>query len=97
MKIQEIHFPLNIGTADELRVFTRKDLETENSITVHYILVDTTKIMDIGQGQQIPYKVLHTDKTLIEGDNYLTYKQDPDSINDYIANLLGVTIIEEEL
>lgn len=97
MKIQEIQFPLNLGIADELRVFTREDLETESSIVVHYILVDTTKTMDMGQGQQIPYKVMHSDKTVIEGEDYLAYKQDPDSINNYIANLLGVTVLEEEL
>ena len=51
--------------------------------------------MDMGQGQQIPYKVMHSDKTVIEGEDYLTYKQDSDSINNYIANLLGVTPIEE--
>lgn len=95
MKIQEIQFPLNLGIADELRVFTREDLETETSIVVHYILVDTTKTTDIGQGQQIPYKVMYSDKTVIEGEDYLAYKQDPDSINNYIANLLGVTPIEE--
>lgn len=97
MKIQEIQFPLNIGTADELRVFTREDLETENSTVIPFVLVDTTKTTDIVGGQQLPYKVLHSAKTTIEGDDYLTYKQDPDSINNYIANLLGVTPIEEEL
>jgi hypothetical protein len=95
MKIQEIQFPLNLGIADELRVFTREDLETENSIVVHYILIDTTKITDLGEGQQLPYKVLHSDKTTIEGEDYLAYKQDSNSINSYISNLLGVTPIEE--
>jgi hypothetical protein len=93
MKIQEIQFPLNLGIADELRVFTREDLETENSIIAHYILIDTTKTTDLGGGQQLPYKVLHSNKILVEGEDYLTYKQDSNSINNYISNLLGVNII----
>lgn len=95
MKIQPIQFPLNIGTADELRVFIREDLETENSIVTHFALIDTNQTQEIVAGQQLPYKPLYTDKTTIEGDDYLTYKQDPNSINNYIANLLGVTPIEE--
>ena len=93
MKIQQIQFPLNLGIADELRVFTRDDLETENSITVHYILIDTTKTTDIGHGQEIPYKVMHSDKTIIEGDNYLKYKENTNYITEIIITKLGVALI----
>lgn len=95
MNIQPIQFPLNIGTADTLRTHVREDLETENSIIAYYSLVDSSQTTEIVEGQQLPYKVLYVDKLLVEGNDYLAYKQDSDSINNYIANLLGVTPIEE--
>lgn len=95
MTIQPIEFPLNIGTANELRVFIREDLETENSIVTHFALIDTNQTQEITAGQQLPYKPLHTDKILIEGEDFTSYKQDPDFLINHVASYLGATLIVE--
>ena len=71
MKIQEVQFPLNIGSADELRIHMGE--ETENSINVHYVLLDTDQTTEMVGGQQIPYKALHSDKLVVTGNDYVSY------------------------
>ena len=95
MTIQPIEFPLNIGTANELRAYIREDLETENSIVTYFALIDTNQTQEIIVGQQLPYKPLYTDKILIEGEDFTSYKQDPDFLINHVASYLGVTLIEE--
>lgn len=96
MKIQPIEFPLGIGTADELRVYVREDLETENSITIHYALLDTDQTTHITDEQQIPSKTLYSNKLIVTGNDYVSYKVDSNYINELVVNLLGVTVIPEE-
>ena len=94
MKIQEVQFPLNIGSADELRIHMGE--ETENSINVHYVLLDTDQTTEMIGGQQIPYKALHSDKLVVTGNDYVSYKVDSNYINELVVNLLGITVIPEE-
>ena len=94
MKIQEVQFPLNIGSADELRIHMGE--ETENSINVHYVLLDTDQTTEMVGGQQIPYKALHSDKLVVTGNDYVSYKVDSNYINELVVNLLGITVIPEE-
>ena len=94
MKIQEVQFPLNIGSADELRIHMGE--ETENSINVHYVLLDTDQTTEMIGGQQIPYKALHSDKLVVTGNDYVSYKVDSNYINELVVSLLGVTVIPEE-
>lgn len=94
MKIQEVQFPLNIGSADELRIHMGE--ETENSINVHYVLLDTDQTTEMVGGQQIPYKALHSDKLVVTGNDYVSYKVDSNYVNELVVSLLGVTVIPEE-
>ena len=95
MKIQPIEFPLNIGTANELRTYIREDLETENSVVTYYSLIDTDQVQELPSGQQVPYRPLHINKILIEGEDFTSHKQDPNFLINHVASYLGVTLIEE--
>lgn len=94
MKIQEVQFPLNIGIADELRIHIGQ--ETENSINVHYVLLDTNQTTEAIEGKQVPYKSLYSDKLVVTGNDYTSYKIDNNYINELVVNLLGVTVIPAE-
>lgn len=94
MKIQEIQFPLNIGSADELRIHIGE--ETESSINVHYVLLDTDQTTEMVGGHQVPYKALYSDKLVVTGNDYVSYKVNSNYINDLVISLLGVVVIPEE-
>jgi len=80
MKIQEIQFPLNIGSADELRVILSNG-------TAYYSLEDTSQTSVLLDGSILPFKVLYTNKMILENDQ-ITEEQ----ARDLIINLLGVTL-----
>jgi len=84
MKIQEIQFPLNLGTADELNVIVSEGF-------AHYNLVDTTQTTILTNGPEIPYKVLYSNRLQLEEGH-----TDVDAINSMIIELLGVEIIPEQ-
>lgn len=96
MKIQQVQFPLNIGIADELRVYVREDSETEDSITIHYVLLDTDQTTHVTEQQQLPHKTLYSDKLVVTGNDYTSYKIDNSYINELVVNLLGVIVIPTE-
>ena len=81
MKIEPIQFPLNLGTADELKIVFSQE-------TVYYNLVDTSKITVVPNGPEIPYKILYSDKLVLEK------QEDAETINNLVINLLGVTVID---
>lgn len=91
MKIQEIQFPLNIGTADELRIHIGQESENDSTINVHYVLLDTNQTTDVIEGRQLPYKSIYSDKIVVTGNDYAAYKIDNNYINQLVVNLLGVT------
>lgn len=90
MTIQPVQFPLNIGTATELRIIVLEHTETENSIKVHYHLVDTTKDTLMLNGPSLPYRVMHGNTILLAGQDYLNYKADENSVETLVINRLGV-------
>ena len=94
MKIQAVQFPLNIGSADELRINIGE--ENEISVNVHYVLLDTNKTTETIEGHVIPYKTLYSDKLVVTGDDYSSYKSNSEYINDLIIRLLGVNPILSE-
>jgi hypothetical protein len=78
MKIQPVEFPLEIGTADELRIVVDKGV-------AYYNLVDTSKTSVMPNGTEFGFKLLYSDRLKLE-DN----ESDAESL---IVNLLGVTLI----
>lgn len=79
MKIQPIEFPLNIGTADELVIIISEGV-------AYYKLIDTTKITVTSDGRESKYKLLYSDKLILEEG-----QEDADSL---IINLLGVVVLD---
>jgi hypothetical protein len=84
MKIQEIQFPLNLGTADELNIIVSEGF-------AHYNLVDTSQTTILTTGPEIPYKVLYSNRLQLEEG-----QTDVDTINNMIIELLGVKLISEQ-
>ena len=93
MKIEEIKFPLNIGTADTLTVQVRLDLETENSIMVYYAFIDTNQTNEISPDVILSQKMLNSGSFSLSGENYLEYKSDNSKLDSIVASILGVTIL----
>jgi hypothetical protein len=83
MKIQEIQFPLNLGTADELNIIVSEGF-------VYYNLVDTNQTTILINGPEIPYKVLYSNRLQLEEG-----QTDVDIINSMVIELLGVKIVLE--
>ena len=84
MKIEEIHFPLNLGTADELNIIVSEGF-------AYYNLVDTTQTTTLTSGSEIPYRVLYSNRLQLEEG-----QTDVDVINSMIIELLGVEVIPEQ-
>lgn len=81
MKIQEVQFPLNIGSADELRVII-------GGKTAYYSLEDTSQTSLLLDGSILPFKVLYTNKLVLDNDQVTE-----DKAIDLVISTLGVTLI----
>ena len=81
MKIEKVDFPLNIGTADTLRVIV-------NNGFVYYSLLDTNQKTLIIGGEPLNYKVLYSNKLEI-GDE----QKDYNLVENMIIDILGVKLI----
>jgi hypothetical protein len=95
MKIQQIQFPLSIGTADTLSTQVKKDLDAEDYTIVYYAFIDTTQTSELNDGNEIPNKMLHASSLRLDGESYIEYKNDNSKLDSIIASMLGVVIIEE--
>jgi hypothetical protein len=84
MKIEEIHFPLNLGTADELNIIVSEGF-------AYYNLVDTNQTTSMPNGPEVPYRVLYSNRLQLEEG-----QTDVDAINSMIIELLGVEVIPEQ-
>jgi hypothetical protein len=91
MTIQPVLFPLNIGTATELRVYVLEHTEKDNTVNVHYHFADLSQITVLANGGTLPYKVLHGNNIILSGQDYLDYKADETSVEAKIVALTGVT------
>lgn len=89
MKIQEIQFPLNIGTADELRV-------NINEGVVYFSLTDTTSTSQFPNGAELPYKILYSDRIILSEEEVNAHEDLNAYANDLVVNLLGVEVIQEQ-
>lgn len=90
MTIQPVLFPLNAGTATELKIQVLEHTETENSVNVHYHLEDPTKTTVLSSGSELPYRILYSNNVIISGQDYLDYKANSANVDTLIINLLGV-------
>jgi hypothetical protein len=81
MKIQQVQFPLNLGTADELRIVIEKSI-------AYYTLIDNNQTTFISNEVQIPYRILYSNRLL------LGEQQDTEAITNLVVNLLGVTLVD---
>lgn len=93
MIIQPVEFPLNIGTATELRIYVLEHTDNGSSVNVHYQLVDTTKNTVLATSSTLPYKILHGNNIILDGQNYTNYKSNASSVEAFIASLMGATIV----
>lgn len=91
MTIQPILFPLNIGTATELRVYVLEHTDNGTSVNVHYHFADLTLNTTLTSGGTLPYKILHGNNIVLTGQDYLNYKAHAASVDALVANLVGVT------
>lgn len=90
MTIQPVQFPLNIGTATELKIQVLEHTDNETSVNVHYHLEDTTKTTILSSGGSLPYRILYSNNIILEGQDYLDYKANSANLDTLIINLLGV-------
>jgi len=102
IQIKPIEIEGITGLANELLIEVYNHTKTEDKVIVYYALRNSLETSSITRFETkeiltLPYKVLKSNRITIEGEDYLAYKQDSNSINSYISNLLGVTVLEEEL
>jgi hypothetical protein len=95
MKIEKIKFPLNIGYADALTLYVRKDLDAKDYVIVYYAFIDTTRNSKLTDGSEIPNKMLYADSLKLSGENYTEYENDNSKLDSIMASLLGIVIASE--
>ena len=93
LKIQEITFPLNLGIATDLEIQVLPFTDSGTSINVHYDLRDITKTTVLTSNYEMPYRNLHSNNIVLNGEDYLNYKTDPNYVTDFVVNMLGVEIV----
>jgi hypothetical protein len=81
MNIQPIEFPLELGTANQLRVIVSQGI-------IFYNLSDTSQTTVI-QDRTYPYKVLHSGQIVLDNEEV-----SQEQANNLVISLLGVVINE---
>lgn len=81
MNIQPIEFPLELGTANQLRVIVSQGI-------IFYNLSDTSQTTVI-QDRTYPYKVLHSGQIVLDNEEI-----NQEQANNLVISLLGVVINE---
>lgn len=81
MNIQPIEFPLELGTANQLRVIVSQGI-------IFYNLSDTSQTTVI-QDRTYPYKVLHSGQIVSDNEEI-----NQEQANNLVISLLGVVINE---
>ena len=93
MKIQPISFPLNIGTATDLEINAVEYTETTTSVNVHFHLIDLVKTTMLVNNVELPYRIVYANNFILDGVNFLNYKENPSTLNTLVANMIGVTLL----
>jgi hypothetical protein len=93
MKIQPIQFPLNIGTATDLEIHVLEHTENETSVNVHFHLLDVNLTTVILGGTILPHRRLYANNMVLQGQDFIDYKANPETLTTLIVNMLGVTVL----